>query len=168
MAVSGVIVEVGEQRLESVSLSGNLAAQQMASGCLAAPFRALGILAGVLFAPFRVFLLPSLTPRRRADGPDRMQIPGQPFLVQVDDGTDYDCYLRGELRGGYLRMGDRVEVNGRIDRHGILRVSKLVSVRTGSISRGYVDPKARYANARGVLALLLILFVIYVVVSISR
>jgi hypothetical protein len=34
------------------------------------------------------------------------------------------------------------------------------------VSRGYVDPKARYATARGVVAVLLILFLIYVLASV--
>jgi hypothetical protein len=166
LTVRGTIVEVGEPRSESVSLAGNLAAERLARGCITAPFRAVGIMVGILFAPFRMLLGPSLAPSRRSDMPDRFEVPGHPFLVQTDDGTEYDCYLRGELRGGFLRMGDPVEVTGRLDRHHVLRVSSVVNLRTRSVSRGHVDPRARYATARGVVAVLLIVFLIYVLATV--
>ena len=166
MTVRGKIVEVGEPRSHSVSLAGNLAAEQLARGCVTAPFRAIGIMVGILFAPFRMLLGPSLAPGRRPDGPDRFEVPVHPFLVQDEDGTEYDCSLRGELRGGFLRMGDPVEVAGRLDRQHVLRVSSVVNLRTRSVSRGYVDPKARYATARGVVAFVMIIFLIYVLVSV--
>lgn len=123
---------------------------------------------GILFAPFRMLLGASLAAGRRPDGPDHFEVPIHPFLVQADDGTEYDCLLRGELRGGFLRMGDPVEVAGRLDRQHVLRVSTVANLRTRAVSRGYVDPKARYATARGVVAVVLILFLIYVLASIYQ
>lgn len=166
LSVRGVITEVGEPRTESVNVTGNLAAEQVARGCVSAPFRAIGIVLGILFAPFRMLLGLSLTPARRPDGPDRAEVPGYPFLVQAENGTEYDCYLRGELRGGFLRMGDTVEVAGRLDRHHVLRVSTIVNLRTRSVSRGYVDPKVRYATARGVIAVALLFLLIYVLATV--
>lgn len=154
--IRGTVTDLGEQRMESVGMQGSQALQQLSTGCLLAPFRALAIALGLLLAPLRGLLAVGLMPGRQPQTPDRLQVPGTPFVVTDAGGTAYECYLRGEVRGGFIRLGDEVQVRGRLDpRTATLRVRDLTNVRTGAIARGYVDPDARMAPMRNVLAVVL-------------
>lgn len=165
----GRICEVGAERFETVSLKGSQALGQLGTGCVQVVPRAIGVVLGVLFAPLRLLLLPSLTGiGRKPEGPDRVQVPGTPFTLEADDGLEYDCYLRGEVRGGFLRLGDEVEVDGRIDRARVVRVNSVVNRRTGAIAHGYVDPEARSAPLKTVLAGVLFVLVILFLISLIQ
>lgn len=165
----GRICEVGAERFETVSLRGSQALGQVGTGCIQAVPRAMGILLGILFTPLRLLLVPSLTGiGRKPEGPDRVQVPGTPFTLETDDGLEYDCYVRGEVRGGFLRLGDEVEVDGRIDRTRVVRVNSVVNRRTGAIAHGYVDPEARSAPLKTVLAVVMLALLIFFVIGVFR
>lgn len=162
----GTITELSEQRYETVNTAGNQVVGQVARGLLSAPFKAVGFLAGLLFAPLRFLLMPSLSPSRRPTGADRMQVPGTPFVLRTDDGQETECYLRGEITGGFIRLGDRVEVTGRVNPSSrVLRVSSLVNQRTRAVTRGHVDPRARFAPMRAVMAVLFLFAVVLLLSS---
>lgn len=155
--------------METVSLKGSQALGQVGTGCLQAGPRAMGIILGVLFAPLRLLLIPSLTGiGKRPEGPDRIQVPGTPFTLEAEDGREYDCYLRGEVRGGFLRLGDEVEVDGRIDRTRVVQVGSVVNLRTGAIAQGYVDPEARSAPLKTALAVVLVVLMLLFLFSMFR
>lgn len=163
--LSGTIAELAEQRFETVNTTGNQVAGQVVRGLVTAPFRAIGLLVGLLFAPLRFLLMPSLARSPRSSEADRMQIPGTPFVLRTDGGQETECYLRGEVTGGFIRLGDRVEVTGRMNpTNRVFRVSKLVNQRTHAVTRGHVDPRARFASFKAVMAVLL-LFVVVLIVS---
>ena len=112
--IRGTIDEVGVERYESVSMAAQNAMGNAAAGLLTAIPRAIGVILGLLFAPLRMLLMPSLLAGgRRRNGPDQLQVPVTPFVLRSGDGTEYDCILRGEVRGGFLKLGEAVEVSGR-------------------------------------------------------
>ncbi|HWB37775.1 MAG TPA: hypothetical protein VHA75_17305 [Rugosimonospora sp.] len=169
ISLRGSIAEVGTERSESVSLGGANALRTVGSGVATAGPRALGCLLGLLFAPLRLLLIPSLTGfGRRRDAPGRLNVPVTPFVVAADDGRDYDCVIRGEMRGGFLKLGEAVEVTGRIDRSHVVQVDTVVSLRTQAVTRGWVDPKARFAPLAGVVAVVVLVLAIWFVVSLAR
>lgn len=162
----GTISELSDQRFETVNTSGNQVAGQVARGLVFAPFKAVGMIAGLLFAPLRFLLMPSLSRSPRSTEADRMQVPGTPFVLRTDDGQETECYLRGEVRGGFIRLGDRVEVTGRMNPSSrVVRVSRLVNQRTLAVTRGHVDPRARLAPLRAVAAVVFLLAVVLFLVS---
>lgn len=162
----GTVSELGEPRYETVNTAGNQVVGQVARGMVTAPLKAAGILAGCLFAPLRFLLMLSLSPSRRSAEPDRMQVPGTPFVLRTDGGQETECYLRGEVTGGFIRLGDQVEVTGRVNASSrVLGVSRIVNQRTGAVTRGYIDPKARFVVLRGVLAIVFLLAVLIVVIN---
>lgn len=163
----GRITEVGAERIESVGLEGANAIRSISTGMLTAGPRAIAVILGVLFAPLRLLLIPALTGRGRRDsGPDRIQVPVTPFVVQAADGAEFDCTIRGEIRGGFLKLGEDVEVSGRIDRSRVVRVSSILSLRTRAITRGYVDPRARTAPFATVMSIIMIVVLVLVIVSV--
>lgn len=165
----GRISEIGAERFETVGLQGSKALTQMSTGCLMVIPRAIGLLAGIIFAPLRLLLVPSLMGMgKKPDGPDRMQVPGTPFVVSGNDGTVHECYLRGEIRGGFLRLGEEVEVAGRVDRSGVVRVSSVVNTSTGAKAWGQVDGEAKLAPVRTVIAVICLLFLFFVLFSFLR
>lgn len=164
LRMSGLVVQVDQPRSETVSLSGHNAAQMAASGCLTAPFRAMGILMSLLFAPLRFLMIPSMM-FRGPQGPDQLSIPINTFLLQTHSGDSVECMLRGELRGGSLRQGDEVDVEGRLSRHGVLTVSSMVNARTGAATTAYVDPGAKGGNLRAILMVVFLILVIWFLVS---
>lgn len=164
LRMSGLVVQVDQPRSETVSLSGHNAAQMAASGCLTAPFRAMGILMSLLFAPLRFLMIPSMM-FRGPQGPDQLSIPINTFLLQTHSGDSVECMLRGELRGGSLRQGDEVDVEGRLSRHGVLTVSSMVNARTGAATTAYVDPRAKGGNLRAILMVVFLILVIWFLVS---
>lgn len=164
LRMSGLVVQVDQPRSETVSLSGHNAAQMAASGCLTAPFRAMGILMSLLFAPLRFLMIPSMM-FRGPQGPDQLSIPINTFLLQTHSGDSVECMLRGELRGGSLRQGDEVDVEGRLSRHGVLTVSSMVNARTGATTTAYVDPRAKGGNLRAILMVVFLILVIWFLVS---
>lgn len=164
LRMSGLVVQVDQPRSETVSLSGHKTAQMAASGCLTAPFRAMGILMGILFAPLRFLMIPSLM-FRGPQGPDQLSIPINTFLLQTHSGDSVECMLRGELRGGSLRQGDDVDVEGRLSGHGVLTVSSMVNARTGATTTAYVDPRARGGNLKAVVMVVVLILVIMLLAS---
>lgn len=136
------------------------------TGVATAVPRAFGIVLAILFAPLRwLLLLPSMMAGRRPGRPDTQQVPGTPFMVEGDDDREYECYIRGEVRGGFLRLGDQVDVAGRLDRSSVLRVDSVTSQRTGAVVKGFVDPKARMAPAAGCLAIVVVVGLLLFVIS---
>lgn len=167
MRVTGTIDDVGVERVESVSMAGHIAMGDAAHGALTVVPRAIGVMLALAFAPLRMLLIPSLMAGGRRDrGPDSRQVPATPFLLAADDGTHYDCVLRGEVRGAFLKLGERVEVAGRLDRGRVLRVSEVRSTRTGAITRGWVDPRVRAAKAQTIAGCIALGGLLLVLVSI--
>lgn len=141
-----------------------------AASALTAIPRAIGVILALLFAPLRMLLVPSLMAGgRRKDNPDHLQVPATPFVVRGADGVEYDCVLRGEVRGAFLKLGEPVEITGRIDRSRVVRVDQVQSLRTNAITKGWVNPRAKMAKAQtvaGVIFLIcLVLFLIAIVSS---
>ena len=163
--ITGVITHVSEPGYETGSLANHNASQQAVSGCLAVPFRALGLLFGLLFAPFRFLLGASLMGGRGPQAPDTVQIPVNRFRVEATSGRLVDCYLRGEVNGGGIYLGEEVEALGRFDGRGAFRVRQLRSLTTGSITTGTIDARVRFGTARAILAIAMLLVVIYVLWS---
>lgn len=165
----GTVSEVGAERYESVGLDGAHAVRTVGGGMLMAVPRAIGILLGLLFAPLRLLLIPSLTSSGRRDRrPERIDVPVTPFVVSADDGEDYDCIIRGEIRGGFLKLGDAVEVRGRMHRTRVVHADRVESLRTHATTRGWVDPRVRTAPLQAVLGVAMVLFLIWVLVSLHH
>lgn len=130
----GQITEVGQERSESIGLVGSLLARRMLGG------------------------------DQRMYRTDELQVPITPFTLTADNGTLYDCTLRGELRGGFLKLGEPVEVRGRSSRARVMRVNSVRSLRTGAISKGHVRLPLRLATfLAGVVYLVLGLAVLLLV-----
>ncbi|WP_129590443.1 hypothetical protein [Cryobacterium aureum] len=160
--IRGIITEIGAERFESVSLNGAAMSKQFSQGCLMAPFRALGIVLGLLFAPLRMLLIPSVRGGgSRTEQPNRLEIPATPFVLTEVGGVHHDCILRGELRGGFLKLGEDVIVTGRIDRARVLRVDRVESQITGAVTTGWVDPRARLSTARTVAGIVLVVMLVF-------
>lgn len=150
-----------------MSLAAQNSIGNAVGGALTAIPRAIGLVLGLMFAPLRALILPSLMsggPRRT--NPDHLQVPVTPFVVESDDGIEYDCILRGETRGGFLKLGEPVEVSGRLDRTRVVRVDQVRSLRTEAITKGWVDPRARIARVRAFLGLFSLIFLLWTVLSI--
>lgn len=129
--------------------------------------RAIGLVLGIIFAPLRMLIVPSLmVGGRRQTGPDQLQVPVTPFVVQSDDGAEYDCILRGEARGGFLKLGEPVEVSGRIDWTHVVRVDQVRSLSTNAITKGWVDPRARMAKFRALMGIICLVFSLWFVFSV--
>lgn len=164
--IRGMIDEVGAERVESVSLAAHNAMSHAATGVLTAIPRAIGIIFGLIFAPLRMLLVPSLfTGSRRQKGPNQLQVPVTPFVLKGDDGNAYDCILRGEVRGGFLKLGESVEVSGHIDRSRVVRVDQVRSLRTNAITTGWVDHRAKFAKVHTVIGVIVIIFLILFLLS---
>lgn len=169
MRLRGTIEEIGAERAESVSLAARNAMGSAASSALTAIPRAIGVTLGLLFAPLRMLLIPSLLGGRRTqNGPDQLQIPITPFVVTSDEGTTYDCVIRGEMRGGFLKLGEAVEVSGRIDGSRVLRVDAVTSLRTGAVTRGRIDPRIRAARAQTIAGVLFLIMLILILVGLIQ
>jgi hypothetical protein len=61
-----------------------------------------------------------------------------PLLIKNIQGTDYRCEVRGRLVPVPPDEGSVVEVYGRMDKSGIVRVRQLVTVGTGATARARV------------------------------
>jgi hypothetical protein len=116
VVIRGVITEVGQERSESVGLIGSLLVRRLLGG------------------------------DQRMYRTEELQIPLAPFTMSADDGTLYDCTIRGELRGGFLKLGEPVEVRGRLSRARVIRVKTVQSLRTGARSKGHVRVPVRLAS----------------------
>jgi hypothetical protein len=153
----GTITEVGAERYESVIPFGAKAGVRFGYGLLTLILRAIGLLLLLRFKALRLLLIPSVFGLGNgANEPDRVPVPVTPFLLTTDDGRLFDCIVRGEVRGGFLKLGEQVEVSGRLDRSKVVRASAVQSVRTGSITRGYVDPRAQLVTRRTIVIIVVI------------
>lgn len=162
VALDGTVVDVGDIIKETVDLRSALAAGSAVRGCLLLPLRLAGILAGCLFAPLRLLLMPSLFMGHSGPQQDRVVVlERHPFVVQDASGARHDCYIRGELRGAPVRLGERVRVQGRVERGtGLLRVARLTSTTTGATTTGRIDTRVRlqpYVVAGAVIFMVLVL-----------
>lgn len=167
LRVRGVISEVGAERHESVILSGAEFGARVGYGLLTLIPRAIGLLLALRYAMLRFLLIPSLLGMGgRPQEPERLKVPVTPFVLTADDGTVYDCIIRGEVRGGFLKLGEQVEVSGRVDRTRVMRASEVRSLRTGAITRGYVHLQARLAPLRTVVTLVIVIGLITSLVSV--
>jgi ABC-type antimicrobial peptide transport system permease subunit len=165
--IRGTIDEVGAQRTESVSMAAQNAMGSAAVGALTAIPRAIGVILALLFAPLRLLLLPRIMGGgRKQSGPDQLQVPVTPFVLRADDGNEYDCMIRGEVRGGFLKLGEAVEVSGRIDRSRVVRVDQVQSIRTNAITKGWIDPRARMAQFQAVAGVVFLVFLLIFLISI--
>ncbi len=123
--------------------------------------RAVGIILGLLFSSLRMLLVPSLMAgNRHQNRPDQLQVPVTPFVLKGDDGTKYDCILRGEIRGGFLKLGESVEVSGHIDRNCVVRVDQVQSLSTNAITKGWVDHRAKMAKVQIIIGVIFIIILI--------
>jgi len=165
LRITGVVEQVDQPRVESVSMAAHRFAHVATTGCLMAPFRAIGLLSGFLFAPLRFLVPMSIMSTRGPQGPDQIVIPINTFLVAGDDGNAYECVLRGELRGGALRQGDHVDIQGRFDKHGVMDVSSMANLRTGAAVSAFVDPRAKGGHIRAIAATVLLISAIWLVAS---
>jgi len=167
LRIRGMISEVGAERHESVSLAGAEFGARLGHGLLTLIPRAIGLLLALRYAMLRYLLIPSLLGMgRRPQEPERLRVPVTPFMLTADDGTLYDCIIRGEVRGGFLKLGEQVEVCGRVDRARVVRASAVRSLRTGAITRGYVDPQARLAPVRTAITIIMVIGLITFLVSV--
>ena len=168
LVVEARVIELGAERVESVSRSGANMAGTLFSGCLMLPIRLVGLVLGLFLTPFRGLVAPSVMRGRGSEAPDRVTVPVTPFVVQRPDGTVYDCLIRGELRGGFVRLGEDVRLTGVLDRARVLRVERVESLRTGAVTKGWVDPKARSAPAAAVLGVFFAVLIVYLVLKLLR
>lgn len=145
VVLDGTVVDVGDVIKETVDLRSTLAASSAVRGCLLLPLRLAGILAGCLFAPLRLLLMPSLFMGHSGPQQDRVVVlERHPFVVRDASGARHDCYIRGELRGAPVRLGEPVRVQGRVERGtGLLRVARLTNTTTGATTTGRIDTRVR-------------------------
>jgi hypothetical protein len=68
------------------------------------------------------------------------------WIVITDDETWIECMLRGSLTGAAIRVGDVQRVTGRIDKHGVMRVSLVQNLATGAKSTGNTPLPVRIAE----------------------
>lgn len=153
------MVEVLPVRFDTVDRASEAAFNNAASGCLMAGPRALAFALSLLFRPLRGLGGGSRPHPQRLDP---VQVPVTAFRVQLDDRRIVQCSLRGELRGGAIHLGDRVEVRGRLGRRTrVIEVSEIVDHTTGARTRGHVARGARNPGLRGALRLLAVLLFLY-------
>ena len=128
--------------------------------------RAIGLILVLRFASLRLLLIPSLLGMgKRSEEPDRLQVPVTPFTLTANDGTPYDCMIRGEVRGGFLKLGEHVEVSGRLDRSHVLLARRVRSLRTGAITRGHADWQTWMAPAGMIVTIVIALALIMLFVG---
>jgi hypothetical protein len=89
------------------------------------------------------------------------------FRVQVDGGPIRECVLRGVLRGGFVEIGDRVRVEGRLYRRygATVHVSRIVNLLTQQRISAILPARLRYAKARAVIGVAIGLLVLYFLFS---
>jgi hypothetical protein len=175
VVVFGTIADVSPERYDTVRLGVKNALAGATVRLLTIVPKAIGMAFAVvlsLFAPRLGGVVMGMRGGRRYqnDRPDELRVPGTPFVLDGDDGSAFDCYLRGEMRGGAIRLGDRVEVRGRVDpRSRVLKVGELLNTRTGATTRGYVDPSARMPGVRmAVQAVVLLLLILALLTMCGR
>lgn len=174
--LTGTIIDVSPEREETVGLRTTNALSQALLGVLLFIPRAIGVALLLMFSMFSPRLGSAAmglragrrsNPRRQQQRQMSASVPGTPFELDADDGRSYECYLRGEIRGGAVRLGDQVRLRGRISsRTGVLEVAELFNARTGATTRGYVDPAARMVGLRIAVQLIALALVVLVVVSV--
>jgi hypothetical protein len=171
--LAGIISELSPERYDTMGLGASNALGSLAIGLITVVPRAIGLACRIFFSIF----LPRLGGafgrggggRYGANRPDSVQVPGTPFVLDGDDGVTYDCYLRGEVRGGSLRLGEQVQLHGRVrSRTRVFEVAKVVNTRTGAVTTGYVQPKARMSGLRIGLQILLAVLLLIFLLSILR
>ncbi len=159
--LTGTIVHVAEASYDNGSLGAFNASQQLATGCLTAPFKALALVLAILFAPFR-FLIGLGFSGRGHSGPTDVQIPIHRFRLQADTGQMVECVLRGQLAGGGIYLGEDVEVSGKFSlTTGVFNVQRVVSHSTGAVTTGSVDFRVRYQWVLLVIMAIIVITVIY-------
>lgn len=144
--IVGTIAHVSEVSLETANLTAFNASQQLTTGCLMAPFKALAIVLGILVAPLRFLLMAGIARPGRPNGPDDIQVQVHRFRLQDQDtGQLVECVLRGDLTGGGIYLGEDVEVTGRFDRKtGTFQVNRIVNQSTGAATTGTLDRRVKH------------------------
>ena len=167
VVLDGTVVDVGDVIKETVDLHSSQAAGTAMRGCLLLPLRLVGVLAGCLFAPLRLLLMPSLFMGHSGPQQERLVvIERRPFVVRDASGAHHDCYIRGELRGAPVRLGEQVRVQGRMERGtGLLRVARLTNTTTGATSTGHIDARVRL---QPYIVLFVIVFMVFVFLTLRR
>jgi len=165
VTLDGTVVDVGDIIKETVDLRSALVAGAAVRGILLLPLRLAGFLVGCLFAPLRFLLMPSLFMGRSKPQQDSLVVlERHPFVVQDASGARHDCYIRGELRGSPVRLGERVRAQGRVERGtGLLHVARLTNTVTGVATTGYIDMRVRrqpYVVAGAIIFMVLLLLML--------
>lgn len=158
IVLDGTVDSVGDVVKETVDLRNALVASAAARGCLLLPLRLIEIIIVCLIGPLR-FLLPTLLTSSSKRQQERyVVLERHPFVIQNSEGVRYDCYIRGELLGVPVRMGERVTARGLMERRtGLVRVSHLTNIETGATTTGYVDVRVRrqpYVIAASIIVLM--------------
>lgn len=159
-----MIVTVDPERERTVSLALANGFARGALQLLLLPLRVFVFVIGLLVPPLRALVGASMQPvgGRGAPGGQTVSVRETAFRLRDIDGVDHDCLLRGELRGGALRLGDQVEVRGRRALRGAeVQVSQVTNAVTGTITTGYLPAKARHSSAATVAMAVVFLFVAY-------
>lgn len=164
----GTVEYVSNTAYETNNLTAHYAAQQLAIGCLLAPFKAMGLILGLLVRPLRFLLGVSLMGGRGRGGPESVQTEIHRFRIRAA-GSDrlIECVLRGQLAGGGIYLGEDVELTGKFDsRTGTFTVERLVNASTGAATTGIVDPRVKYQRAALAASLTMVLFAILFLMSV--
>ena len=162
----GRIVEVQPQQLETLDRRAESLARGVAMGCLLAPFRIVALLLGLIFAK-RLAMMALARGRHSPRFLAPVQISVTPFRVRTDNGSITQCVLRGELRGGSLSVGDRVELQGRVSRRtNVLNATTVTHLDSGAIIRPYLPPAARTSKAMLALAIMSVIIMMYLFLAI--
>lgn len=164
----GTVEYVSDTAYETNNLTAHYAAQQLAIGCLLAPFKAMGLILGLLFRPFRFLLGVSLMGGRGRGGPESVQTEIHRFRIRCAGSNRLiECVLRGQLAGGGIYLGEDVELTGKFDsRTGTFAVERLVNASTGAVTTGIVDPQVKYQRAALAASLTMVLFAILFLMSV--
>jgi hypothetical protein len=125
------------------------------------------IIMSIFFAPLRM-LLPFAMMRGRGpggSGPQTVEVPVSPFTVTTEAGQAVEVMLRGEIYGGALHLGDRVQVSGRTSRTGVIKAKQVTNLDTGSQTRVRTHPVIRNARLKMVGSAVLVVFALLVALN---
>ncbi|MCA0436342.1 MAG: hypothetical protein M9891_04395 [Austwickia sp.] len=164
LRLRGTIVVVDPERDRTVSLALSNAFARGTVQLLLLPLRAFVFVIGMLIPPLRALIGTSLIGMagRGALGGEQLIVRETAFRLRDTAGDQHDCLLRGELRGGALRLGDQVDVRGsRALRGREIQVSQVTNIVTGTVTTGHLPAKARHSAVVTVLQAVVFMVVAY-------
>ncbi|OYN93384.1 hypothetical protein CGZ95_18650 [Enemella evansiae] len=123
-----------------------------------------GLFAQLFLMPFHFLLGGAARGAGRNEQMREVEIPVIPFTVTDASGTRTEVVIRGELKGGDIHQGDRVEVRGR-GRSGVLEAKLVRNLDTGSQTRPRTHPAV--FRSRAVLIGGLLVFAVTALFAIS-